>query len=757
MTFSLRKTIILAITLAFVAGIAFTSSAQKSKITIEDLYTDYTFSAEGISALRWLEDSKGYSTLVKNEEVGGRDIVRTDAVSGKTKVLVSANQLIPKGDTTALSIRNYIWSADNSKVLIFTNTRKVWRRHTRGDYWVLELKSGKLTQIAPDMNPARLMFAKFSPDAKNVGFVYFNNIYVQSLETNKIEQLTTDGNDIIVNGTFDWAYEEELNCRDGYRWSPDNKTISFWRSNTEGMGTFYLINNIDSVYPKLTALPYPKVGTPSSSVKIGAINLADKKITWMDIPGDKREHYLARMEWAQNSDELIIQQLNRPQNTNKVFFANAKTGTAKLVYTEKVDTWLDVYNDMTWLNDDKEFTWLSDNTGWLHLNKISRTDGKMTPITSGDYEVVTLLNVEPKSGWAYFMASPENGTQLYLYRSKLDGTGQPERLTPKDEAGYHSYKLSENGKYAIHDWSNATTPSTYEVVELPSHKVIRVLEDNKELKETLAKYAIPQKEFIKIKTAEAEFDAWIIKPIDFDPNKKYPLLFYVYGEPAGCTVEDYYGDFWHPFLAQEGYIVMSIDNRGTPQPRGREWRKSVYEKIGVISSYDQAACARKIIEWDFIDKERVGIWGWSGGGSSTLQAMFRYPEIYKTGIAIAFISDQRVYDNIYQERYMNTLDKNEAGYIEGSPITHVEGLEGNLLLMYGSADDNCHYQNCQMLVDQLIKHNKYFTMIDYPLRDHGIWQRENTTMHLRMTMLRFLNLNLPAGGVSSEAKAKGEK
>ena len=749
MTFSNKKIIVLAISIVLVPGIAYLSSAQSSalsKITLDDLYKDDTFSSKGINALRWMKDSKGYSTLEKNKSIGGKDIVKHDAKSGKSEVIISASKLIPTGEKEPLSIKDYAWSEDNSKLLIFTNTRKVWRYHTRGDYWVLELKSGKLTRIGSELEATWLMFAKFSPDAKNVGFVYKNNIYVQSLETGKLEQLTTDGNDHIINGTFDWVYEEELDCRDGFRWSPDNKTISFWQSNTDGTGIFYMINNIDSVYPKLIPLPYPKVGTKSSSVKIGAINLANKKITWINIPGDSRENYLARMEWAQSSDEHIIQQLNRQQNTNKVFFSNVKSGASKLVYTEKVETWLDVYNDMTWLNDDKEFTWLSDNTGWLHLNRISRDNGKITPITSGNFEVIELLNVEPKSGWSYYNASPDNATQCYLFRSKLNGEGKPERLSPANEKGYHSYNISSDGKYAIHTFSNANTPAKYEVVELPGHKVLRVLEDNKELKETLSKYAVPQKEFIQIKTDDGEFDAWIIKPIDFDPKEKYPVLFYVYGEPAGCTVEDYWGDMWHRFLAQEGYITMSVDNRGTPAPKGREWRKSVYEKIGVVSSTDQAGCARKVMEWDFVDSARIGIWGWSGGGSSTLQALFRYPEIYKTGIAVAFISNQKIYDNIYQERYMNTLENNDEGYIEASPITHAKNLEGNILLIHGSADDNVHYQSCQMLVNELVKHNKYFTMIDYPMRSHGIWERENTTMHLRMTMLKYLKLNLPAGG-----------
>ncbi|MGQ1785350.1 MULTISPECIES: S9 family peptidase [unclassified Saccharicrinis] len=746
----MKKLLAFTLIITLVAGTIITAQAQDTKplkISLEDLYKNNVFRQKGINTVRWMKDNKGYSALETNKTIGGKDIVTYDAQTGTRTVLVSAGKLIPKGAKKPIVISSYSWSQDNSKLLIFTNTRKVWRYHTRGDYWVLDLKTEKLTQIGTSLEATWLMFAKFSPDAEKVGFVYQQNVYVQDLGTGKLEQLTTDGGDNIINGTFDWAYEEELSCRDGFRWSPDSKNIAFWQLDTEGTGTFYMINNLDSIYPKLIPLPYPKVGTDNSSAKIGTIALSDKNIRWMDIPGDPRNNYLARMEWANSSDELIIQQLNREQNTNKVFFADAKSGVAKVVYTEKVETWLDIYDNLTWLNHGKEFTWLSDQSGWLHLNKISIENGVITPVTSGGFEVIKLLNIDQDKGWAYYIASPENATQRYLYRSKLNGKGKAERLSPLEQSGQHAYNISPDCKYAIHTFSNHAAPPVYSVISLPDHRVLRVLEDNSNLKSKLANYEIPEKEFLKIETDEGmEFDAWMIKPSNFDPSKKYPVIFYVYGEPAGSTVQDkWVGNLWDQLLAQEGYIVMSVDNRGTNTPRGREFRKSVYEKIGILAPIDQAACARKIMEWDFVDPDRIGIWGWSGGGSNTLNCIFRYPEIYKTGIAIAFISNQLLYDNIYQERYMNLPKNNMEGYRDGSPITHAKNLEGNLLLIHGSGDDNCHYQSCQMLANELIKQNKYFTMIDYPMRSHSISERENTTMHLRMTMLNYWKKNLPAG------------
>ncbi len=744
----MKKLLTLTLLLTVLAGSLFTVSAQTKplKLSLEDLYKNNVFRQKGINAVRWMKDNKAYSALETNKTIGGKDIVTYDAKTGDREVLVSAEKLIPEGEKKPIVISNYTWSEDNSKLLIFTNTRKVWRYHTRGDYWVLNLNNNKLSQIGSSLEATWLMFAKFSPDAKKVGFVYKQNVYVQDLETEKLEQLTTDGGDNIINGTFDWVYEEELSCRDGFRWSPDSKTIAFWQMDTEGMGTFYMINNLDSIYPEVIPLPYPKVGTDNSSAKIGTITLADKNITWMDIPGDPRNNYLARMEWANSSEELIIQQLNREQNTNKVYFANAKTGSADVKYTEEVETWLDIYDNLTWLNDGKEFTWLSDQTGWLHLNKVSTESGEISPITSGDFEVIELLNIDQNKGFAYYIASPDNATQRYLYRSKLNGKGEAERLSPMEQIGQHSYNISPDCKFAIHTFSNNNTPPVYSVISLPDHKVIRVLEDNSQLKNTLAKYDIPKKEFLKFETETGVFDAWMIKPSNFDPSKKYPVIFYVYGEPAGSTVQDkWVGNLWDQLLAQEGYIVMSVDNRGTKTPRGREFRKSVYKKIGILAPVDQAACAKQVMEWDFVDPNRIGIWGWSGGGSNTLNCIFRYPEIYKTGIAIAFISNQLLYDNIYQERYMNLPKNNVEGYRDGSPITHAKNLEGNLLLIHGSGDDNCHYQSCQMLVNELVKQNKYFTMIDYPMRSHSINERENTTMHLRMTMLNYWKKNLPVG------------
>ncbi len=723
------------------------SFAQTKKLTLEDIYTNGVYRAKGIGQVRWMKDNKGYFTLENNADAKGNDIVAYDAESGVRKVLVNAKQLIPSGVNKPLSIDNYIWSNDNSKLLIFTNTRKVWRQNSRGDYWVLNLANGKLTQLGKGLEEATLMFAKFSPDGGRVAYVSKLNIYAEDIATGVITKLTKDGGDNIINGTFDWVYEEELDCLDGFRWSPDGKNIAYWQSDTKGVGTFYMINNVDSNYSKPIPLPYPKVGTANSAVKVGVISAAGGKTKWFAVPGDSRNNYLARMEYIPGSDEVMIQQLNRLQNTNTVWIGNTKTMALKNILTDKDEAFLDVHDNIVWLDNTKAFTWTSEKDGWMHLYKVSRDGKEMKLITKGNFDVVNINCIDPVGGFVYYIASPENFTQRYLYRSRLDGNGEAERVSPTNLAGQHSYQISADAKYAIHSFENATTPRRISLINLNTHQQIKLLEDNTALKAKLNELGLRNKEFFKVDIGDVVLDAWMIKPINFDPQKKYPLLVHVYGEPAGSTVQDNWGtgdNLWHQYLSNQlGYIVVSIDNRGTRVPRGRDFRKSIYRQIGLMAADDQAKAAKKIVAtYSFVDEKRIGIWGWSGGGQMSLHCMFRHADVYKTAIAVSFVALQTLYDNIYQERYMGLPNDNVAGYRDGSPLTHASKLEGNLMIIHGTGDDNVHYQNFEMLANELIKNNKLFTMLSYPMRDHGISQGKNTTLHMRRSMEKFWKDNL---------------
>jgi dipeptidyl-peptidase-4 len=723
-------------------AISLDSNAQAlpTKLTLEDIYKNNTYAQKGFGPVRWMKDNNGYSTLETNTQYGGQDIVRYEAATGDRKVLVSAKMLIPASETKPLSIADYQWSADDNKLLIFTNTRRVWRYNTRGDYWVLNMKTGKLQRLGKTLERTRLMFAKFSPDGTRVAYTCKNNVYVEDLATGSIRQLTHDGNSHIVNGTFDWVYEEELDCRDGFRWSPDGKTIAYWQSDTKGTGTFYLIDNIDSIYSVPIPLPYPKVGTTLSAVKVGVVSASGGATRWFPIPGDPRNNYLARMEFIPNSNELMIQQLNRKQNSNRVWVANVRNMSLKNIVTDTDSAFLDVYDNILWLDHEKYFTWTSEKDGWLHLYKVSRDGKKSDLITKGDFDVVQISCIDTTGGYVYYIASPENYTQRYLYRSRLDGSGTAERVTPASMAGQSSYQMSSNARWAIQTFQNAHKAPVISLVSLPDHHTMRVMEDNSEVMAKINNLHLSPKEFFKVDIGDVVLDAWMIKPSNFDPKKKYPLLFYVYGEPAGSTVQDNWGggDLFHEYMAEQGYIVISVDNRGTKVPRGRAWRKSIYGQIGILASQDQSRAATKIFSmFPYIDASRVGIWGWSGGGQMTLNCLFRYPKIYTTGLAVSFVSDQRLYDATYQERYMGLLSENAKGYHDGSPINYAQNLEGKLMIIHGTADDNVHYQSFEMLVNKLIKENKLFNMMSYPMRSHGIYERENTSLHLRETMEKF--------------------
>ena len=714
-------------------------------LTLEDIYKNGLYPTRSYRSVRWMEDSPYYTTLETNRERNCAEIVRYDAGSGERTVLVGADQLGAREGKKPLNIADYQWSAGNRKLLLFTNTRRVWRYHTRGDYWMLDLESGNLQQVGATFPSSSLMFAKFSPDGRRVAFVSGHNIYVEELENGQITRLTRDGGDRYVNGTFDWLYEEEFSCRDGFRWSNDGEKIVYWHSDTEGTGTFYLIDNLDSIYSQPMPFPYPKVGTTNSAVKIGVVSATGGPTRWFEVPGDPRNHYLVRMEVVPGKDEVIMQQLNRLQNTNRVWIGNLETMELENILTETDEAFLDVHDDPVWLEGNRYFTWISERDGWRHLYLVSRDGKKIRPITHGTFDVISLSCIDPASGYAYYIASPDDPTQRYLYRSRLDGKGEPERISPADQQGQHHYVMSGDAKWALHTFENATTPPLISLIEVDGHRVLRIMEDNHEIREKIAALGLPSKEFFKVDIGEVVLDAWMIRPASFDPARQYPVIFYVYGEPAGSTVQDSWGggDLWHQYLAQLGYVVVSVDNRGTAAPRGKAWRNSIYGQIGILAAQDQAAAARKILgTYTFLDQERVGIWGWSGGGSMTLDCMFRYPALYSTGIAVAFVSNQKLYDTAYQERYMGLPEENSEGYREGSPITHASNLEGKLLLIHGTADDNVHYQSFEMLVDELIKQNKLFDMFSYPMRTHAIRERENTSLHLRRTMARYWEENL---------------
>jgi dipeptidyl-peptidase-4 len=701
----------------------------------------------------WSKDGKSYY------KINSGKIIQYNLPGFTESIIADAGTLTPAGMSTPLKVRNFFFSADGKKLLIYTNTKKVWRYDTRGDYWILNLDNKKLSQVGKTLPASSLMFAKFNNDATKIAYVSHFNLYVEDVAAGKINQLTTDGTRKLINGTFDWAYEEEFFCRDGFRWSPDGKQIAYWQMDAKNTKDYLMIDNTDSIYPFAKPVEYPIAGEPPSPFKIGVVNISTAKTKWMDIPTDAiLQSYVPRMEWASNNTELIVQHLNRKQNASDILLCNVATGKSKTIYKETDEAWIDIqqlwdddyqYGGWDWLNNGKEFIWSSEKDGWRHLYRIG-TDGKSeTLITVGNYDVMDICAIDEKSGYVYFMASPENATQKYLYRITLDGKGKAERLSPANQPGMHDYEVSPTGTFALHNFSNHYVPNTQEIVSLPQHQS---LQDDK-VNKAIAKSdkASSNVEFFTVKTDEGiEMDAWMVKPLNFDASKKYPVVFYVYTEPWGQNVKDengvannflYQGD-----MAKDGYIYISIDNRGTPVPKGRAWRKSIYKKIGLVNIKDQAMAAKKILEWPFVDTSRIAVWGWSGGGTATLNLMFQYPEIYKTGIAVAAVANQLTYDNLYQERYMGLPQENKQDFINGSPLTYAKNLKGHLLYIHGTGDDNVHYQNAEMLINELVKYNKQFQLMSYPNRTHSISEGEGTFEHLSTLYTEYLRTYCPPGG-----------
>ncbi len=694
--------------------------------------------------INWTKDGNSYY-----QNAGG-EIVTITLPKNERKTILSLRMLTPANAQNPLNVRSFQFSNDGSKALIYTNTKRVWRQDSKGDYWVADITNNTLKQIGKGKPASSLMFAKFSPDGSKVAYVSEHNIFVEDLATNNIKALTTNGTTRMINGTFDWVYEEEFGCLDGFRWSPDGNSIAYWQIDATKIKNFLMINNTDSIYSFNVPVEYPKVGQDPSACKIGVVDIASTQTKWLAVPGSEIQNYIPRMDWIPNTNEVILQQLNREQNQSKLFVANAATGSITEIYKETNQSWIDAQDQFIWLNGNKEFIYQTEKDGFNHFYRVSKDGKKETLITKGDYDIIDLSLVDEKNNYIYFIASPNNATQKYLYKTKLDGKGKLEMVTPSVLPGTHNYSISPNGLFARHTYQSSTISP---VTEWMNFVTLQPTSMEGSLTNQIAKQQpIKNKvEFFKVTTEDGiTLDGWMKKPDNFDATKKYPVVFYVYGEPASQTAADVWGagrnGLYAGDMAKDGYIYISMDNRGAPVPKGTAWRKAIYKNIGVLNIRDQAMATKKLLAtYPFMDKDRVAVHGWSGGGSSTLNLLFQYPEIYKTGVAVAAVANQLTYDNIYQERYMGTPFPTTDAYVKGSPITHAKNLVGNLLYIHGTGDDNVHYQNAEMLINELVKHKKVFQLMSYPNRTHGIGEGEGTREHLALTFTKFLKENCPPG------------
>ncbi|MBZ5621915.1 MAG: S9 family peptidase [Acidobacteriia bacterium] len=702
----------------------------------------------GAGAGQWIEGGRAY-TVAEPAANGVTELARYDTATGKRGVLAADPPYTPPQLGRPLAGGQS--SADGKKLLFSTNSHTLMIRKTASDYWVLDKTDNSWHKLG-GKSAAGLMFAKFSPDGARVAYLgdlnqppgaqpkY--NLYVEEVSNGAIVQLTTDASEDMIDGTSDWNNNEEFGLADCFLWSPDGSKIAYYQFDQSGVPEFTLINNTDALYPVITRYKYPKPGQTNSAVRVGVVSTTGGPTRWLETPGEPRNTYIPHMEWL-GAGEIILQHMNRLQNTNTVFLANSATGDLRQMFQDKNDSWVEVNRNLKWIENGKRLLFTSERDGWRHLYAISR-EGDARLITNAPFDMVSIAAVDEPGGWLYYIASPEVATQRYLYRSRLDGS-KTERVTPKDQPGTHTYNLSPDCRWAFHSVSTFDSPGQSDLISLPDHKVVRVLNDNAALKAKVGPILAGRTEMVHIPVGHSTtIDGWLIRPSKFDPTRKYPIIVSVYGEPAATTVNDSWGGTGRLLLAglaADGYLIASFDNSGTPAPKGTRWRKIIYGSVGVLASEEQAAALRGLAATHpYVDLTRVGVFGWSGGGSMTLNLMFRHPDLYHVGVAGAPVSDQTLYDSIYQERYMGLPSDNAKGYHDGSPLNYAEGLQGKLLIIHGTGDDNVHFQGTQRLLNRLIDLNKQFHFMEYPNRRHGI-----VGTHLDTLRYGFLEEYLPAG------------
>lgn len=719
----------------FVGWIIQPAFAQKKELTFDQV-VDGTFNPEGIRDVNWMKDGQYYTTLERTD----RDIQirRYNIVTGDYKVLVASSQLFVPGRDKPVIIQGYQFSADEKKILIKTDVEPIWRHSTREHYFVYNLETEKVKRLIDSKE--KKQYAKFSPSGDKVAYVQDNDLYLVNLDTGQKKSITTDGKvNHIINGATDWVYEEEFGFAKAWYWSPDGSKIAFFRFDESRVKEFFYTKWGD-LYPDQTRYKYPKAGQKNSVVKIGVYNLNTGKTTWMDV-GSENDQYIPRINWTKDSNTLAIRRMDRLQNKQDLMLANTDTGETHIIKTETSDAWIDVNDDLKFLDNGKQFIYTSEESGYNQIYLYDMNGKLVRQITKGDWEVTNYLGYNEKTKKIYYVSTEESPLQRQLYSINIDGTHK-QKLSK--QRGWYDINMSRDYKYYIETFSAPGKPPVY-TLHKGNGKQVRVLENNAHLDSLMADYKMPTKEYFKIKLLQATLNAYMMKPYDFDPSKKYPVLFYVYGGPGSQTVQKNFSSgqqaIWLRYLTQEGYIVVSVDNRGTGG-RGRDFEKQVYKKLGQYEVEDQVDAATYLINnYDFIDKNRIGIWGWSYGGYMSSLVLEKGNDVFSTAIAVSPVTNWRFYDTIYTERFMQTPQMNPDGYKEGSPLTYADQIKGNYLLVHGTGDDNVHFQNSVAMVNKLVQANVQFKTMYYPNRNHGIYGG-NTRRHLFRMLNNFILDNL---------------
>jgi dipeptidyl-peptidase 4 len=721
--------------LALVLCVAGSLAAQTAtnRLTVDRIFGTGEFRSASLPTIRWSRD--GVSYYDTRTDSTGTAIVRIDVATGSATVIIDAATMVDEAKRP-IEVEDFALSVDETRLLVYHKSVQVWRQNTKGIYHLVDIPSKRVVPIS--QKPGLQMFAKLSPDGRMVAFVRDNNIFVTDLTNLEERAVTTDGGDVFVNGTSDWVYEEEFDLRDGFRWSPDGKRIAFWRFDQSPVPVMLMVNETETQYPRVWRFRYPKAGYPNSLARLGVVDVSNGETQWIDIGNDSLA-YIPRMEWAGN-DSVAFLRMPRKQNSVDYMMASARTGRSRRMMSDSDSAYIDV-QDPVWIKKGKEFLWLSDRTGYRQVFLYDRRGTMIRQITPEGADALAIMGVD-EEGEAVFveMAAPEP-TQRQIFRYAFDGSGR--QIT--DAPGSHDITVSPTGKYAIDTYSSLNAPPMVIVYELPSMKQLRVIEENAVLRDKIAGLGLRKAEFIQVPSADGItlLDGYRIVPPDFDSSKKYPVLMYVYGGPANPAAADQWYNtryLWSQMLAQEGYVVVCVDNRGASW-RGREFRKMTQLHLGIIESDDQIAVAKWIGHQSWGDPKRIGIWGWSYGGYMTLMATGRGGDLFKMGMSVAPVTDWREYDTIYTERYMWVPQENKDGYDKSAAQAYVDGITARLLLVHGTGDDNVHPQNTTQISQKMQVARKPFYMMLYPNKTHSI-SGVGGTLHLYETLTRFIRENL---------------
>ena len=699
--------------------------SQNKQITLEDIWLNYSLFPKSYSNLNSLNSGEHYSMLERVDK--GQEIIKYNFKTGKKNRTVFKSE-----DFDIKRISSYKFSDDENLILLATESKSIYRYSREAIYYVYNVHNNKIKKL----HDKKVRYPSFSPDGKKIAFIFENNLFIKNITNGNLNQITNDGKEnYIINGASDWVYEEEFKLVKGFAWSGNSKTIAYYKFDESHVRKFSMDLFKNKLYPQQEEFKYPKAGEKNSTVNIYFYN-TDDKINKL-IFTEKDYEYIPRIKWTEDPNVLSLTGLNRHQNKLDFILANYSDGTNKVLFSEEDKYYIDINDNLTFLPNNY-FIWTSEKDGYNHIY-LKGLDGSEEQLTNGAWEVTSFDGLDSDNMQIFYRSTEEGSINRTLYVLDLE-TGKRKKLSK--DIGTNSVKFSKGLKYYINSYSNANIPPVYSLHKSDG-KELKILEDNKDFQTTISEYNITAKEFFKIPIGDYELNSWIIKPPNFDKNKEYPLFMFLYGGPGSQKVLNQFESgnyFWHQMLAQQGYIVACVDNRGTGG-KGSEFKKMTYKELGKYELIDQIEAAKYFGKLNYIDSKRIGIQGWSYGGYMSSLAITKGSDFFKLAIAVAPVTNWRYYDNIYTERYMQTPQENASGYDENSPINFVDKLKGKYLLIHGSADDNVHVQNTYEMTSALVKANKQFDLFIYPDKNHGIYGG-NTRLHLYKKMTDFIKSNL---------------